>query len=97
MKDSVARGRLLQLLCERRNEGPLPFGDLDNAIQPVPGIDMRAWLHALAQLAEYNLITWKPLKARSGKAGMSGLAEITESGVDVCEGRATPELDIRFC
>jgi hypothetical protein len=97
MKDSVTRGRLLQLLCERRNEGPLPFGDVDNAIQPAPGIDTRAWLHALAQLAEYNLITWKPLKDKSGKGRMSGLAEITETGVDVCEGRATSEIDIRFC
>jgi hypothetical protein len=97
MKDSIVRGRLLQLLFERRNEGPLPFGDLHGAVQPLSGIDPRAWLHALAQLTEYRLVSWRTLDDRSGKGAMSGLAEITESGVDVCEGRETPEIDIRFC
>jgi hypothetical protein len=97
VKDSIVRGRLLQLLFDRRNEGPLPFGAAEGAIQPPPGVDERAWLHALAQLAEYQLINWKPLPDASGKDAMSGLAEITESGVDVRDGRETPQIEIRFC
>ena len=95
MKDSVVRGRLLQLLFERRDEGPLPFGAAEGAVAPPPGIDNRAWLHALAQLVDYDLVSWKPLTANSG--GMSGVAEITEKGVDVRDGRDTSEIDIRFC
>lgn len=97
MKDSVVRGRLLQLLFDRRNEGPLPFGGAEGAIPPPAGIDERAWLHALAQLAEYDLVNWKPLADESGKRAMNGLAEISEKGVDVRDGRETPEIDIRFC
>ena len=97
MKDSIVRGRLLQMLCERRNEGPLPFGDVHGAVRPPAGIDTRGWLHALAQLIEYRLVSWKALEGGSGTGAMSGLAEITESGVDVCEGREVPEIDIRFC
>ncbi len=97
MKDSIVRGRLLQLLFERRDEGPLPFGALEGAIAPPAGIDKRAWLHALAQLAEYGLITWNPVEDESGRDAMTGLAEITESGVDAREGRRIPQIDIRFC
>jgi hypothetical protein len=97
VKDSVVRGRLLQLLFERRNEGPLPFGGAEDAVKPPGGIDNRAWLHALAQLVEYNLVSWKPLADESGRRKMTGLAEITERGVDVHDGREDPEIQIRFC
>ncbi|MBV9010067.1 MAG: hypothetical protein JO354_13020 [Verrucomicrobia bacterium] len=97
MKDSVARGRLLQLLFERRNEGPLPFGDVEGAVQPAAGINPGAWLHALAQLAEYDLVSWKPFENQTVKGSMSGFAEITENGVNVCCGRQTPDINIRFC
>jgi len=97
MKDSIVRGRLLQLLFERRNEGALPFGAAEGAIPPPGGIDNRAWLHALAQLVEYDLVSWKALADESGRGKMTGLAEITERGVDVHDGRATPDIDIRFC
>jgi hypothetical protein len=96
VKDSIVRGRLLQLLFERRNEGPLPFGAADGAVQPPAGVDLRDWLHALARLVETGLVSWKPLPDLSGRGKMCGLAEITESGVDVHDGRETPDLDIRF-
>ena len=96
MKDSIVRGRLLQLLFERRNEGPLPFGGAENAVQPPGGIDNRAWLHALAQLVEYDLVSWKPLADESGRGKMTGLAEITEHSVDVHDGREAAEIQIRI-
>jgi hypothetical protein len=95
MKDSVVRGCLLRLLCDRREDGPLPFGAAEGAVSPPAGIDDRAWLHALAELADHELVTWRPHVAAA--RAMSGDAEITERGVDVCEGRETPQIDIRFC
>jgi hypothetical protein len=95
MKDSIVRGRLLRLLCDRREDGPLPFGTTPGAIPPVAGVDERAWLHALAELADHELVSWMPHAEDTG--AMSGLAEITERGVDVCEGRDTPDIAIRFC
>ena len=94
MKDSVVRGRLLQLLCERREEGPLLFGASDDAIAPPGGIDNRAWLHALAELVTHELVRWEPRASETG--AMLGSAEITEMGMDVCAGRVKPEITIRL-
>ena len=87
MKDSVVRGMVLQLLFERRAEGPLPFGVAEGAIPPPAGIDDRDWLHALAQLAEYDLIEWRPAK---DLGRMGGLAMISEAGLAVLDGREYP-------
>ena len=95
MKDSIVRGRVLQLLYDRREEGPLLFGATTGAILPPGGIDDRAWLHALAQLADYGLVRWRP-RANQIDDAMTGDAEITEKGVDVCEGRGGTEIGIRF-
>ena len=94
MKDSIVRGRLLQLLCDRREEGPLPFGASEDAIAPPGGIDQRAWLHALAELASHDLVSWEPNPTEAG--AMAGRAKITQRGVEVVEGRVTPEIDIRL-
>src|SRR5689334_7841203 len=94
MKDSVVRGRLLQLLCDRRGEGPLPFGASEDAIAPPGGIDHRAWLQALAELADHDLILWEPHATQT--RAMAGRAKITERGVEVIEGRLTPEIAIRL-
>src|SRR2546423_13561781 len=96
MKDSVVRGRVLQLLFDHRDEGPLPFGAAEGAIAPPAGIDERAWLHALAQLVEYELVSWTPTPDVTGRGAMSGLAEITEKGVDVRDGRDNPNISIRL-
>src|SRR4029077_1463439 len=66
MKDSVVRGRLLQLLFERRGEDKTPFGHVEHAVQPPGGISRRDWLRAVAQLSEYQLIDWTPLEDKSG-------------------------------
>lgn len=95
MKDSVVRGRLLQLLFERREDGPLPFGAAGGAIPPPAGTDEHAWLHALAELNSHQLVNWTPETNATG--AMSGFAEITEAGADACEGRLKPPLDLRFC
>src|SRR2546425_12183892 len=91
MKDSVVRGRLLQLLYERRDEGSIPFGRLEQAVPPPGGISRRDWLRAVAQLSEYRLIDWSPLEDESGRGLLSGSAKINDFGVKVLEaGVASP-------
>ena len=91
MKDSVVRGCLLQLLYERRSEGSIPFGHAKQAVPPPGGINRRDWLRAVAQLSEYRLIDWTPLKDQSGMGLLSGVAKINDFGVKVLEsGVASP-------
>src|SRR2546428_5056968 len=85
MKDSVVRGRLLQLLFERRSEGSIPFGQHEQAVPPPGGINGRDWLRAVAQLSEYRLIDWTPLEDQSGMGLLSGFAKINDFGVKVLE------------
>jgi hypothetical protein len=91
MKDSVVRGRLLQLLYERRREGSIPFGHGEQAVPPPEGINRRDWLRAVAQLSEYRLIDWTPLEDQSGMGLLSGFAKINDFGVKVLDsGVASP-------
>src|SRR5205823_8432674 len=94
MKDAVVRGRLLQLLCERRGEGSIPFGHVEQAVPPPGGISRRDWLRAVAQLSEYGLIDWTPLEDKSGMGQLSGFAKINDSGVEVLEGGVEPPVSI---
>jgi hypothetical protein len=94
MKDSVVRGRLLQLLYERRSEGSIPFGHGEQAIPPPGGISRRDWLRAVAQLSEYGLIDWTPLEDKSGMGLLSGFAKINDFGVKVIEAGAEPPIRI---
>jgi F0F1-type ATP synthase epsilon subunit len=94
MKDSVVRGRLLQLLYERRSEGSIPFGRLEQAVPPPGGISCRDWLRAVAQLSEYGLIGWTPLEDKSGMGLLSGFAKINNFGVKVLEAGAEPPIQI---
>src|SRR5947199_10039511 len=91
MNDSVVRGRLLQLLYERRREGSIPFGQGEQAVLPPGGINPRDWLRALAQLSEYHVIDWIPVEDQSGMGLLSGFAKINDFGVKVLEaGVASP-------
>jgi hypothetical protein len=94
MKDSVVRGRLLQLLYERRSEGSLPFGQGEQAVPPPGGISRRDWLRAVAQLSEYCLIDWTPLEDKSGMGLLSGFAKINDFGVEVLEGGVESPVSI---
>jgi hypothetical protein len=94
MKDSVVRGCLLQRLYERRGEGSIPFGHLEQAIPPPGGISRRDWLRAVAQLSEYGLIDWTPLEDQSGMGLLSGFAKINDFGVEVLEGGVDPPVSI---
>jgi len=94
MKDSVVRGRLLQLLYERRGEGSIPFGHGEQAVRPPGGISRRDWLRALAQLSEYRLIDWTPLEDQSGMGLLSGFAKINDFGVKVLEAGVAPPIRI---
>src|SRR5438094_9008048 len=94
MKDSVVRGCLLQLLYERRSEGSIPFGQGEQAVLPPGGINHRDWLRAVAQLSEYGLIDWTPLKDKSGMGQLSGFAKINDFGVEVLEGSVASPISI---
>ncbi len=94
MKDSVVRGRLLQLLYERRDEGSIPFGRLEQAVPPPGGISRRDWLRAVAQLSEYGLIDWTSLEDKSGMGQLSGFAKINDFGVQAVEGGIAPPIRI---
>jgi hypothetical protein len=94
MKDSVVRGCLLQLLYERRSEGSIPFGHVEQAVPPPGGISRRDWLRAVAQLSEYHLIDWTPLEDQSGMGLLSGFAKITDFGVKVLEGGVASPIRI---
>jgi hypothetical protein len=94
MKDSVVRGRLLQLLYERRSEGAIPFGHAKQAVPPPGGISRRDWLHAVAQLSENGLIDWNPLEDKSGMGLLSGFAKINDFGVKVLEAGVAPPIRI---
>lgn len=94
MKDSVVRGCLLQLLYERRSEGSIPFGRIDQAIPPPGGISRRDWLRAVAQLSEYHLIDWIPVEDKSGMGQLSGFAKINDFGVKVLETAVVPPIQI---
>ena len=94
MKDSVVRGRLLQLLCTRQGEGFLPFGTSERAVPAPRGINKGDWLQAVAQLAEYQLIDWRPLKDKSGSGRLGGLARINDFGIRVLTGEASAPIRI---
>jgi hypothetical protein len=94
MKDSVVRGRLLQLLYERRSEGSIPFGHVEQAIPPPGGISRRDWLRAVAQLSEYHLIDWTALEDKSGMGQLSGFARINDLGIKVLEAGVAPPIQI---
>src|SRR4029450_1172373 len=92
MKDSVVRGRLLQLLYERRSEGSIPFGRLEQAVPPPGGISHRDWVRAVAQLSEDGLIDWSPLEDKSGMGLLSGFAKINHFGLKVLETGVAPPI-----
>jgi hypothetical protein len=96
MKDSVVRGELLQFLYRHRDEGAIPFGRSKEAILPPAGISRRDWLGAVAQLAEFGLIDWKPSEDRSGRGLLEGFASISESGIKVIETGCEPPIRIAF-
>jgi hypothetical protein len=96
MKDSVVRGRVLQLLHERRGEGFLPFGAAERAVPAPEGINNRDWLRALAQLAEYGLIDWKPIEDKSGMGLLGGFARMNEFGTHVLNSSAASPIRITF-
>jgi hypothetical protein len=96
MKDSVVRGELLQFLYRHRDEGAIAFGRSKEAIAPPAGITRRDWLGAVAQLAEYGLIDWKPTEDRSGRGLLEGFAGINESGIKIIETACEAPIPIAF-
>jgi hypothetical protein len=96
MKDSVVRGRLLQFLYRHRDEGAIAFGHSKEAILPPQGISRRDWHGAVAQLAEYGLIDWKPTEDQSGRGLLEGFASISEFGIKVIETGCEPPIRIAF-
>ena len=65
----------MQFLYDRRSEGSIPFGRLEQAVSPPGGISHRDWLRAVAQLSEYGLIDWSPAEDKSGMGLLSGFED----------------------
>ena len=87
---------MLEFLYRHRDEGAIAFGHSKEAILPPEGISRRDWLGAVAQLAEYGLIDWKPSEDRSGRGLLEGFASISESGIKVIETGCEPPIRIAF-
>jgi hypothetical protein len=94
MKDSVVRGRVLQILYQRQSEGSIPFGRLEHAVPAPGGISHRDWLRAVAQLSEFGLIDWTPVEDKSGMGLVSGFAKINNLGIKVLEAGVEPPIQI---
>jgi hypothetical protein len=58
------------------------------------GINKGDWLQALAQLAEYHLIDWRPSQDKSGYGRLGGLARINDFGIRVLSGEAGAPIRI---
>ena len=82
MKDSFVRAQVLLLLDEERGRDFIPFGSADKAVKPPPGIGEGDWMRAVAQLAEYGLIDWRPFDDK-GAGRMGGFARINDFGTRV--------------
>src|SRR2546423_1112816 len=100
IRQAAQEERIEAILCrlvhlyERRSEGPIPFGQGEQAVLPPGGINHCDWLRALAQLSEYHLIDWTPVEDQSGMGLLSGFAKINDFGVKVLEGGVAAPISI---
>jgi hypothetical protein len=88
MKDSEARGIVLERFYDARHKiGLLGLDALSTHVTIPPQV----LANICAQLGEYGLIDWRPLKA-IGHVG--GMGRITARGVDVIEGNTTSPITV---
>jgi hypothetical protein len=89
MKDSDSRGLVLKRLYDVRHQ-------LDHAngsdFSGLP-IEPKVLPNILEQLAQQNLIDWKPLRGSMGSY-LAFMAKITAFGVDVVEGNITSPITV---
>jgi hypothetical protein len=85
VKDSELRGIVLKFLYENRRTNFIAFGPIQGAAA-VPGeIDLKDWLRACKQLANYGLIDWKPLDDHTGEGTLGAVVQINGFGTAVVE------------
>jgi hypothetical protein len=91
MKDNEIRGIVLRHYYERRYEDYHQWSDED--IQKLGNELTGKIVFAICdQLADHNLIRWKPIKLTRGTA--NGMGKITAYGVDVIEGEVKAPISI---
>jgi hypothetical protein len=95
IKDNELRGIILRKYYERRRETRFQWKesdlqDIDNNIE-FDSVDL---FRICDQLAEYNLIEWKPIVMQGKTQG--GLGQITAFGVDVIEQSQEPPISINL-
>jgi hypothetical protein len=95
MKDSEVRGRVLRFLYENRREAFIAFGPIQRGCEIPSDIELKDWLRACQQLADYNLITWHPLEDHTGMGLLGGVAAINGFGTDVIEGEVAAPIPIQ--
>lgn len=94
MKDSELRGLVLKFLYDNRRQDFIAFGRIQEAV-PIPDeIDIKDWLRACSQLADYNLIDWNPFEDHTGQGLLGGVAKINGFGTDVVEGEARSPISL---
>jgi hypothetical protein len=85
VKDSELRGIVLKFLYENRRENFIAFGAIQGGAAVPGGIDLKDWLRACNQLADYRLIDWKPLKDHTGRGILAAVVAINGFGTAVIE------------
>lgn len=91
MKDNDLRGEVLKVFYNTRSSHPqLDFGALRTHVMAQPADVGRI----CDQLAEYDLIKWKPIRAMGQVT--AGIASITAKGVDVVEGTREAPISVSF-
>jgi|SRR5665213_11482 len=89
MTDGELRGIVLEKFYELRHQQDIV------SLRDITSIDPNQWTqiaNICDQLAQHNLITWKPIKSMVGI--FDGMGRITADGVDVMEGAAPAPIAI---
>lgn len=91
MKDNEIRGIVLKHYYDKRYDGYYQWNHED--VEKLGnGLSTKIVFAICDQLADYNLIDWKPIKTHGGTA--NGMGKITAAGVDVIEGESKAPISI---
>ena len=95
MKDNELRSLVLQKYYEHRDLGFFNWAELTEKEMP-PVKDFSELARICEQLAQHDLIEWKPIHYLGSRNPVAGNGKITAFGVDVIEGTARSPIAITF-
>jgi hypothetical protein len=96
MKDYELRGIVLQKYYDKRRQDLFQWSDEDitSFTKIDDSIKLEDVYRICDQLAEYGLISWKPIRMRGTTAG--GMGKISAMGTDVIEGVSKSPIEIKI-